>query len=44
MPLLNHFVWHCLFPGFGQQCRVFRRGNQREGLRRMDGSRIAVAG
>ena len=36
--------WHCLFPGFGQQCRLFRRGIQREGLRRMDGLRIAVAG
>ena len=43
-PSANHSVWDCLFPGFGQQCRHFRRGIQREGLRRMDGSRIAIAG
>ena len=41
---IGHESWDCLFPGFGQQCRLFRRGIQREGLRRMDGSRIAVAG
>ena len=30
------------FSGFGQQCRLFRRGIQREGLKRMDGSRSRV--
>jgi hypothetical protein len=25
-PSANHSVWDCLFPAFGQQCRLFRRG------------------
>jgi hypothetical protein len=43
-PSANHSVWDCLFSAVGQQCRHFRRGIQREGLRRMDSSRIAIAG
>ncbi len=37
-------VWDCLFSGFGQECRHhLKRGIQREGTRRMDRKRIAVA-
>jgi hypothetical protein len=35
-------VWHCLFSRFGQQCRLFGRGIQRDGMRRMDGFPVAI--